>query len=369
MAKIAIDARLINSSTGRYIERLIHYLEDVDTENDYIIIIPSKDKNFYTPFNPRFTVVFSDHQIYSFSEQIGFKNLLDSLGADLVHFCMPQQPILYKGKSVTTIHDLTLLNTYNSDKNWVIFHAKQLVGRYVFKRVARKSRHVITPTEYVKKSVVAFAGIPESKVTVTYEAAEKIPGTPKAYEPVIEKEFLLYVGSQSDYKNIKRLILAHQKLLQNNPDLQLVLVGKTTGRNGAAAARNKAWSQTKHHKNVVFTGFLPDEQLAWLYQHTAAYVFPSLMEGFGLPGLEAMISGAPVISSNTTCLPEVHGDAAEYFNPNDVDDMAAAIWRVISNETRRNELIQKGYAQADKYSWRRMAEQTHALYMNALNDK
>lgn len=350
-------------------ERLIHYLEEIDTTNDYIIIIPTKDKDFYAPTNPRFSVMFSDHPIYSFSEQFGFKKLLDNLNADLVHFCMPQQPVLYSKKSVTTFHDLTLLSTYNSDKNWFVFRSKQLVGKYVFKKVARTSRYLITPTEYVKKSVVEFAKVPSEKVTVTLEAAEIVSDTPEVYEPMVNKNFIMYVGSQSDYKNIKRLILAHQKLLQYKPDLQLVLVGKTTGRNGAAAARNKAWSQTKHHKNVVFTGFLPDEQLAWLYQHTAAYVFPSLMEGFGLPGLEAMISGAPVISSNTTCLPEVHGDAAEYFNPNDVDDMAAAIWRVISNETRRNELIQKGYAQADKYSWRRMAEQTHALYMNALNDK
>ena len=369
MAKIAIDARLINSSTGRYIERLVHYLEEVDTENDYTVIIPSKDKNFYIPSNPRFKVMFSDHQIYSFSEQLGFKKLLDTLSPDLVHFCMPQQPILYRGKSVTTFHDLTLLSIYNSDKNWLIYRIKQLVGRYVFKRVARTSQHLITPTEYVKKSLVEFAKIPSEKVTVTLEAAEIVSDTPEAYEPMVDKKYIMYVGSQSDYKNIKRLILAHQKLLQNNPELQLVLVGKTTGKNGKAAGCNKAWSEANGHKNVVFTGFLPDEQLAWLYQHTAAYVFPSLMEGFGLPGLEAMISGAPVVSSNTTCLPEVHGDAAEYFNPTNVDDIALAVQRVIGNETLRSSLIQKGYTQAAKYSWRRMAEQTHQVYMHALTDK
>ena len=229
MAKIAIDARLINSSTGRYIERLVHYLEEVDTANDYTIIIPSKDKEFYTPTSTLFKVVFSDHPIYSFSEQFGFKRLLKNLNADLVHFCMPQQPILYTGRSVTTFHDLTLLSVYNSDKNWFTYRSKQFVGKYVFKKVARKSQHIITPTEYVKKSLVEFAKIPEQKVTVTLEAAEIVSDNPQPYEPMANKKFIMYVGSQSDYKNIKRLILAHQMLLQTNPDLQLVLVGKTTG--------------------------------------------------------------------------------------------------------------------------------------------
>ncbi|MBP9738868.1 glycosyltransferase family 4 protein [Candidatus Saccharibacteria bacterium] len=369
MAKIALDARLINSSTGRYIERLIHYLEQIDTNNMYVIIIPSKDKDYYKPSNPRFSIAISDHPIYSFAEQVGFKNLLDEISPDLVHFCMPQQPILYKGRSVTTIHDLTLLNTYNSDKNWFIYRSKQFVGRFVFKRVARSSRFIITPTEYVKKTVVEFAHIPESKVRVTLEAAEAVHDKPQPYLPMDSKDFIMYVGSQSDYKNAKRLILAHQKLLSSNPELRLVLVGKTTGANGAAAGRNQDWSKAQNHKNVTFTGFLPDDQLAWLYENTRAYVFPSLMEGFGLPGLEAMASGAPVVSSNATCLPEVHGGAAEYFNPLDINDIAQAIERVISDDELRSKLIELGHNQVAKYSWQRMAEQTHQVYLDALSSK
>jgi len=366
---IAIDARIINSSTGRYIERLLHYLQSLDTTNNYTVLVRAKDKNYWKPTASNFTVTVADFADYSFSEQIGFKQLLDKLSPDLVHFCMPQQPILYTGKAVTTIHDLTLLTTYNSDKNWFIFHAKQLVGNYVFKKVAHKSQHILTPTHYVKKSLVEFANISPKKVTTTLEAAEEVHGEPEPYQLVDGKQFIMYVGSQSDYKNIKRLILAHQKLLPHHPDLQLVLVGKTSGKNGAAAGRNKAWCETNKHQNVIFTGFLPDSQLAWLYQNTSAYVFPSLMEGFGLPGLEAMISGAPVVSSKATCLPEVYGDAAEYFDPTDVDDIAITIERVIDDNSLRDELIQKGYRQAAKYSWRRMAEQTYQVYMNILNQK
>jgi len=106
-----------------------------------------------------------------------------------------------------------------------------------------------------------------------------------------------------------------------------------------------------------------------LYTHCAAYVFPSLMEGFGLPGLEAMGYGAPVVSSNATCLPEVYGDAAHYFDPYDVTDMSRAIDEVLNNQDLRKDLINKGYEQIKKYSWRRTAEQTYAVYMQALNNK
>src|SRR5688500_19655547 len=114
---IAIDARIINTSTGRYVERLVHYLQKVDTINQYTILVPSKDLNFITPTNKNFTLVAADFKNYSFAEQTKFKTFLDSLNADLVHFCMPQQPLLYKGTHVTTVHDLNLLKTYNSDKN------------------------------------------------------------------------------------------------------------------------------------------------------------------------------------------------------------------------------------------------------------
>jgi len=110
-------------------------------------------------------------------------------------------------------------------------------------------------------------------------------------------------------------------------------------------------------------------ELRWLYEHCAAYVFPSLSEGFGLPGLEAMQHGAPVVSSNATCLPEVYGDAAHYFDPLDVQAMADAINEVITDKDLRARLIAAGHTQAATYSWKRMAEQTLAVYKTALTDK
>jgi len=360
---IAIDARIINSSTGTYVERLIHYLQEVDKTNRYSILVPTKDLGFFTPTNPNFTVMAADFDNYSFAEQTKFKTYLDGLAPDLVHFCMPQQPLLYKGKHVTTVHDLTLFHTYNSDKNWFVFHAKQLVGRYLFKKVGRTSAHIITPTQFTKNEYIKFAHIPESKVTVTYEAADVFTDKLEPYQHPF-KQFILYVGQQSDYKNIRRLGDAHQKLLEQHPNLGLILVGKKT----TAHQKNEAYFNRKGYKNIVFTDFIPDEQRDWLFAECAAYVFPSLMEGFGLPALEAMGYGAPVVSSSATCLPEVYGEAAHYFNPTDVADIARAINDVLTDTTLRSDLIKKGYKQNKKYSWKRMAEQTHAIYMNTLKD-
>ncbi len=363
MSHIAIDARIINSSTGRYVERLLHYLQQVDAVNTYSVLVIEKDKDYFQPTADNFKVIVADFDQYSFDEQIGFKKFLDNLNPDLVHFCMPQQPVLYKGNKVTTIHDLTLLKVYNSDKNWLIYHVKQAVGHFVFKRVIATSRHILTPSNFTKNEVLEFSNKAKGKITTPHLAADLSTDTPEVYELPF-KQFIMYVGQQSDYKNIRRLGAAHQRLIKKYPDLGLVLVGSLND----SAEMNQEYFEDKNYKNIVFTGFLPDSQLNWLYSKTAAYVFPSLMEGFGFPGLEAMGNGAPVISSNATCLPEVYEDAAHYFDPNDTTDVARAIDEVIDNETLRNELIKKGHIQFRKYSWLDTANQTHQIYLDALTE-
>jgi len=358
---IVIDARIINSSTGRYVERLITYLQSLDTVNRYTILVPTKDLDFFKPKAKNFTVKAADFANYSIAEQTAFRVFLDKLNADLVHFCMPQQPLGYKGAHVTTVHDLILLNTYNSDKNWLIFHAKQLVGRYLFKKIAKTSKHIIVPTHYVKKAYVNYANIPDRKVTVTYEGADAFPSKVKPYKHPFKK-FIMYVGQQSDYKNIKRLGDAHQKLLETHPDLGLILVG----RKNKSSFNNEAYFESKKYKNILFTDFISDEERDWLFQNCEAYIFPSTMEGFGLPGLEAMAYGTPLVSSNASCLPEVYGDAAHYFDPYSVDSMQNAINDVLTNKKLRQTLIKRGNKQVKKYSWERMARQTHEIYMNAL---
>ncbi len=361
MSHIAIDARIINSTTGRYVERLLHYLQEIDTINNYSVLVLEKDKDFWQPTAEKFSVVVADFDQYSFAEQFGFKRQLDELAPDLVHFCMPQQPVLYKGNKVTTIHDLTLLKVYNSDKNWLVYHFKQVVGRFVFKRVIATSTHILTPSDFSKEDIINFDGRAKDKITTTYLAAELAKDEPEPYDLPF-KRFVMYVGQQSDYKNIKRLGSAHQRLIKKYPDLGLVLVGSKND----SAEINEEYFAGKNFKNIFFTGYLPDAQLNWLYKKAEAYVFPSTMEGFGLPGLEAMGHGTPVVSSSASCLPEVYGEAAHYFDPNDTTDMARAIDEVIDSEPLREELTKAGRKQFKKYTWLETAKQTHQIYTEAL---
>lgn len=358
---IVIDARVINSSTGTYVERLLHYLQIIDSENNYTILIPSKDKDYWQPTASNFKVMFADFPNYSVSEQFEFKKMLNELNPDLVHFCMPQQPVGYKGKKVTTFHDLTLLKVYNTDKNWLAFKIKQQIGRYVFKSVAKSSTYIISPTEYTKNDLIGTFKTDKDKIVVTYESAEIKQEGVEEYD-VPFKKFIYNVGRHSEYKNIKRLAAAHQILLEKFPDLGLVLANFP----GKDADENKEFFKSKQYKNIHFTDRLKLSQRDWLYQHCEALVFPTLYEGFGLPGLEAMANKAPLISSNATCLPEVYGDAAIYFDPLDIDDMADKIDQVLSDDSLRSDLIQRGQEQFYKYSWEKMARETHAVYMKAL---
>lgn len=368
MKKIVIDARGFSTSTGRYTRKLIEYLEDLEanqSEREYTVLLLPDEFEKYQPKNSKFSKLVANYDHNSFSEQIGFLLSLNKLKADLVHFTMPQQPILYRGKNVTTIHDLTLLKTFPGNRNKYAYKLKQFVGRLVFRQIARRSAAIITPTEFTKDDYLEFLAMPDlsSKISVTYESADTVTTKLAPYPSLVGKEFIMYVGQQSNYKNLRRLMQSHQQLLGDHPDLKLVLVGKL----GEYGEQSKKWAEQQNFKNIVFTGFVESEaQLAWLYKNVQAYVFPSLMEGFGLPPLEAMAHGAPVVSSNATCIPEVCGDAAHYFDPEDISDMTRAISEVLTDKNLREDLIKKGAKQVKKYSWRRMAEQTLAIYIASL---
>jgi len=363
MARIVIDAREIYTTTGRYIERLLYYLQEIDKKNDYMILLYPKNFDIWQPRNKNFKKVICPYKEFTFGEQIGLKKQLNQLKPDLVHFGMVQQPIFYKGKVVTTMHDLTTTRFRNPTKNRLIFWFKQQVYKYVNWYVPGKSLYVITPSEYVKKDIVNYAHINPNKIIVTYEAADEIHEVAKPIMALQSKPFLLYVGRPQPHKNLSRLIEAFAELKKSYPDLLLVLVGR----------RDKMYERyikvAKRHKvadSVISTGFVSEGQLKWLYRSCRAYVFPSLSEGFGLPGLEAMLHRAPVACSTTTCLPEIYGDAAWYFNPLDVYDMVRTINEVLINTELRKKLILSGREQAAKYSWQRMANQTLEVYKKAL---
>ena len=362
MAHIVIDARIISSTTGRYVERLLHHLEKIDLVNEYTVLVRKKDENYWIPTNPNFTTKVAEFKNYSFSEQIGLLKLLNTLKPDLVHFCTPEQPVLYTGKKVTTIHDLTLLKTYNPDKNWLVYKSKQFIGKFVFRHVARTSKFVYTPSEFTRQEVLSRFKVNPSHVITTHLAAEAKTTKLTPY-PLPSEDYIMYVGQQSQYKNIRFLQEVHSILLQKNPNLQLVLVGKLDG----PGLENKAYFESINAKNIIYTGYTDDDQLNWLYANTKAYIFPSLMEGFGLPGLEAMLQGAVVASSSATCLPEVYGDAAVYFDPTNVLDAVKTIEQLLTDDTLRTSLKKKSAIQLQKYSWEKTARATHERYIQALD--
>jgi glycosyltransferase involved in cell wall biosynthesis len=364
MKTIVIDARESGTSTGRYVDKLVEHLHALKPGYDIIILAKPHRVDYLTQIAPSFKIEICPHKEFTFDEQIGFKKQLDQLHPDLVHFAAVQQPVWYTGTVVTTMQDLTTLRFRNPAKNPIIFTAKQQVYRWTNLRVAHKSKLLITPTEFVKQDVVAFAKIDPAKITVTLESSDDLPTPAEPVADVGDKQFIMYVGRPTPHKNLERLIQAFAKLQPTHPSLHMVLAGKKD----ANYQRIEAEAVRQGITNIFFTGFVSDQQLRWLYEHCQAYIFPSLSEGFGLPGLEAMRHGAPVVSSNATCLPEVNGDAALYFDPLNIDDMAAKIVSVLDDEGLRQRLIISGQTHVATFSWQRMAEQTLDVYRRALGD-
>ena len=361
--RIVIDARIIGSSTGRYAKKLLEELEKIDNSNEYIVILKANKYDEYNPSAENFKKYPVDIRDYSFDEQIKFKSILENLNADLVHFCMPQQPILYKGKKICTVHDLTLLKTFNLNKNKYKYFIKQLIAKFVFKYIGYSNEFIITPSEYTKNEYIKLANVPQDKVRVIYESGIDSEEITNVLEYKLEfDKYILYVGQQSEYKNIKLLAMAHQLMLNTYPNLGLVLVGNLN----EEAKKNKEYFINQGYKNIHFTGYLDDSFRNWLYKNAECYVFPSLMEGFGLPGLDAMAYNLTLISSNASCLPEIYKNAALYFDPNDVDYLVRKLELVISNKGCRENLIKNARFLLKNYSWKKTASDTLQLYKEAL---
>jgi glycosyltransferase involved in cell wall biosynthesis len=360
--RIVIDARESGTSTGRYIDRLVENLHKISPVYEIVLLAKPHRVEHFKEIAPHFIVLEAPYKEFTFSEQLAYFWKLKKLKADLVHFGKTEQPILYRGKVVTTIHDLTTARFRNPAKNFLVFTIKQFVYKQVVKIVAAKSKDILVPSRFVKNDLCAYTKTDPAKIMVTYEASDKIKDAPEPVKGLGDAPFIMYVGRPQPHKNLNRLVQSFAEVQKTRPNLKLVLVGKKD----LLYEHLESFVKDQQIQNIVFTGFVSEGQLRWLYEHTAAYVFPSLSEGFGLPPLEAMEHGAPIVSSGTTCLPEIYGDAAHYFNPTDVIDMANKIDDVLSDSDLRKELIRKGKTQVKKYSWRRMAEQTLEVYSKAL---
>lgn len=378
MKRIVIDARESGTSTGRYIDKLIENLQAIDKINDYQILY--KSGRLGQLKSPNFHEVVCDIKEFTFAEQTKLHKQIKSLKPDLVHFPMVQQPIMYRRPAVTSMLDLTTTRFKNPAKNSFVFTTKQMVYRYLNRVVAKRSNQIITISNYVRNELIKTYKLPPEKLTTTYCAADRITESTVELPKLKDQEFIMYVGRPQPHKNLSRLIDAFVLIQKKHPKLKLVLSGKKDvlfdnhekrvndlGLNRTTSPNSKFQIPNSKNDSVIFTDFVSEGQLRWLYENCRAYVFPSLSEGFGLPGLEAMVHGAPVVSSNATCLPEIYGNAAHYFSPHSTKEMAEKIDDVLINKTLRSTLIKRGYQQIKKYSWARMAKQTLEVYNKVLS--
>jgi glycosyltransferase involved in cell wall biosynthesis len=362
---IVIDARNRRASTGRYTDRLIQHLQIIDTENNYTVLLQPEDD--WQPTNSNFTTKPCRFQQFSFNprDQIAFAWQLYRLRPSLVHFTMTQQPVLYFGNIVTTTHDLTMLHHTRPSRFPAWVHKIGMgLYRFLLWWAHRKSKKIIVPTDYVAKDLAKYQPFTKKKIVRTYESAEPPVNDPAEPLSGVDKPFIFHVGQPLPHKNIERLIKAFEILKTSHHELQLILPGKIKG--VFREDLNRWIATSSANDSIIVPGYISDPQLKWMYQNAECYALPSLSEGFGLPGLEAMAHDCPLVSSSATCLPEVYKDAAVYFDPLIVEDMAEKLASVIADKKLAKDLVNKSHDVLKLYSWRTMAQETLQVYNSTI---
>lgn len=248
--------------------------------------------------------------------------------------------------------------------------ARRYLKKY-FPRFAKKAAHLLTVSEYSKQDICKTYGVDPSKVTVSWNAAStSFNPLPQEQKVTVRKKYsngknyLLFVGALHPRKNVKRLITAYQNLLESDPafDYELVIVGEALWKRSGYSLNID--EKTKSH--IHFTGHLSLEDLAQVMASASVFTFVPYFEGFGIPLVEAMRCGTPILAGNLTSLPEVAEDAALYCDPMDVDDITSKLQEICSNETLRKELSQKGLKRSKQFSWDRSAENVWNVLRNYL---
>lgn len=339
--RIGIDARFFgpkDKGFGRYTENLVKEMEKIsNNEMDFFIFLRKDSFDEYSPQNKKFQKILADYKWYGFKEQILFPLQLKKYKLDLMHFTHFNVPILYRKRFVVTIHDLTLRyfpTRKRSLQSFVFYPIKQLAYKIVFKHAIKNSEKVIAISNYTKQDILKYYNVDSNKIQVICEGVTGETGCQSQHS----NPYILYVGNDYPHKNLERLKLACEKIRQDGLEYSLILI----------------------------TGFVSEQELDDLYKNASLFVFPSLCEGFGLPPLEAMKRGVPVASSNATCLPEILGDAAIYFDPLNVDDIAEKIKKTFIDRELRERLIKEGFEQVKKYSWPQMARETIEIYKQSI---
>ena len=368
--KIGIDARLYRGSAagiGRYSQNLIKNLAEIDSANQYILLMTHEDAVEYESSGAKssnFEVLETDIVHYSLSEQLNLSKILEAQKCDLWHFLNFNVPVNFKGKYVVTIHDLTLFFYEGRNKKSFIH---KLGYKYIFRKACQRANEIIAVSESTKNDVVSEFKIDSNKIKVIYEAAddkmfeavanEALEQLKTEYQ-IMSQPIILYVGQWRPHKNLIGLIEAYNNLRQQI-EAKLVIVGKI---DSAYPEVSETIDKSPNMRDIIKTGFVTEKELAAWYRLATVFVFPSFYEGFGLPGLEAMAAGVPVIASDRTSLPEIYQEGAIYFNPSDSQEIAEKIKQVITDSKLRNELIDKGKTVIKKFSWAKAAQETLEVY-------
>lgn len=370
--KIGIDGRFLGSRSkglGRYTEQLVRNIEALDPQHDFIVFLRKENWDDWSPTLPRFKKVLADFQWYSLEEQIKFPRVLREAACDLYHSPHFNVPLRVPKPFIVTIHDLILSHfptvkatTLGPAMYWI----KHQMYKVVMHHALKHSKHVISVSNFTKEDLIKTYGLKENDISVTYEGIylpqltqkKSTPTDVYSYYGIPQGKFLLYVGNAYPHKNLEFLIDGFIELQKKKPHISLVCIGK----HDYFYNRIIAYAKERGARGVFFPGYVSDEDLNVFYEEAQCYVFPSLYEGFGLPPLEAMAQGTPVVSSNASCLPEILGSAAAYFSPHDVRDMISVVNYILDDTAYADDLRKKGLQQIEQYSWKRMAEKTLSLY-------
>ncbi len=307
---------------------------------------------------------------YSVEEQWGFVRTLHRHRFDLMVFPHFNAPALYRRPYVVTIHDLTL---HFFPGNHRVDSLSRLAYRALLARVTRRADHCFCVSEHTARDLRQVLRVPRERITVAYNGGPGGDPPPRDEGAAAElrrrlglpRRYLLYTGAQSRHKNVAGLVRAFGRFLRDHPDeeLDLVLAGPSPVAAPDVAA---AVARLGLRRRVHLPGYVPEEWMDALRSGATAFLFPSLYEGFGLPPLEAMRCGTPVACSDRAAIPEVCGDAALYFDPQDVADMARAIERVVGDRRLRATLVARGRRRYREFSWDAMVRTMHRVYLRLL---
>ena len=370
--RILIDVRHIRDfGIGTYIRNLLNALGEIDHKNHYTLTAMPDDIASFAHLPENFETVPYAGRDSQRTDHVRYPLFVRGFAPDLVHIPLNAVPLFLKNPYVVTIHDMSSLLFGSRVGGW-----RESMRLYRFRRGLVRAARVIVVSDATRRDVENLLGIPKRRVRLVYSAPDPQfidaraglddPETRRVLERYqINYPFILYAGRIRPHKNVPRLVEAFAVVrgeLENHPDyrdLRLIIIGDEISKHPEV---RRAVIQTRMEQAVRFLGFVPFETLKVFYAAARAFVFPSLYEGFGLPPLEAMATGTPVVTTNVSSLPEVVGDAAMIVNPENVFDVARGIREVLLDEPLRDRLIRRGYEQLSYFSWQRTAEQVLDVY-------